>query len=269
MLYVEYVVFAAAAFALLMPPAEEMSPQEIVKRSVAANEEDWKAAPMFSYEEKDVETKGDSRTARTYEVRMIEGSPYKWLIAVGSHELTPSRQREEEQKEQREIARRSGESQSERESRIRKYQKERAQDHLLMNEMVRAFTFRLLREEPVSGRPAYVLEAEPNPDYKPPSHEAKVLTGMRGTLWVDKAQFHWSKVEAVVFRPVSFARFIAKVEPGTQFLLEQHPVTDHIWQPTRFTVQVVASIMWWQRNSNSDETFSNYRLQTASASSSH
>jgi len=127
-----------------------------------------------------------------------------------------------------------------------------------MNEMARAFVFKLVGEENVSGHPAFVLDATPNPAYRPINRETRVLTGMKGRLWVDREQFHWPKLEAEVVKPVSF-HLIAKVGPGTRFVLEKEPVAAGVWQPRRFAVQVEASVMWFQRNSSKEETFSDYR----------
>lgn len=52
----------------------------------------------------------------------------------------------------------------------------------------------------------------------------KKLARREGTLWIDTATFQWVKVPAHVFRPVSIEGFVAQVEPGTQFELDQPPV---------------------------------------------
>ena len=54
----------------------------IIQRSIEATKADWSADPQYSYEETDRE-QGKSKT---YEVRMIEGSPYRVLVRVdGNH----------------------------------------------------------------------------------------------------------------------------------------------------------------------------------------
>lgn len=253
-------LFVILALVIASPCRAQLSPQEIIRRSGAANERDWEAAPTFAYREREVQTKGDSETDQTFEVRMVLGSPYRRLVEMNGQPLSPARQKQEEKLEQREIARRRSESPEEKEKRIHKYQQERAQDHLLMNEMAHAFTFRLLGEEKVSDHFTYVLEATPKPDYKPVNRDSKVLTGMKGKLWVEKTQFHWAKVEAEVVRSVSF-HFIAKVGPGTRFLLEKEPVNAQIWQPKRFAMHLATSILGWQRKSGTEDTFTNYRAQ--------
>jgi hypothetical protein len=126
--------------------------------------------------------------------------------------------------------------------------------------MVDAFTFKLNREEQVGGVDCYLLDAIPNPDYRPPVEKARVLLGMKGHLWVDKAEHHWVKVEAEVTKPVQFGFFIAQVKPGTRFELEQAPVGG-VWLPKRFVENVNASIFGiYGMRSRQEEIYSDYRL---------
>lgn len=241
--------------------ASESDPQEIIKRSVAANQADWKEAPNYSYVERDVESKHDAgSTIKTYEILMIDGSPYHKVIAINDRPLSGEEQAVEEQKLQQAIQKRQHESDRERSRRMSKYMKERNQDHAMMNEMVEAFTYTLAGEEKLDGFDVWVLDATPKPGYQPKNHEAKVLTGMRGKLWVDKATYQWVKVDAQVVKPVSFFGFFAKVGPGTRFVLEQEPVSNSLWLPKHFSMKVNASAMGFiNENSSEDDTYRNYR----------
>jgi len=240
---------------------------EIVRRSTKANENDWKQAPNFSFVERDADTKKGVTTIRTYRVLMIEGSPYERLIAVNDKPLSGDQEREEQRKLQEEISKRRSESPKARAKRIAHYNRERNQDHVLMREMGNAFHFELAGETKVNGRDVYVIRATPRPGYEPINREAKVLTGMRGTMWIDKETFQWVKVEAEVFRPVKFGLFIAKVGPGTRFLLEQGPVRGDLWLPTHFQMQVNASVLWTKRKTETDQTFRDYKPETKSSAS--
>jgi len=191
---------------------------------------------------------------------MMEGSQYNQLIAKNDRPLSSEEQAAEEKKLKQEIRKRKSESADERSKRIGKYQQERNQDHAMMLEMVSAFDFLPAGEQDVRGRPAYVFEASPKPGYVPKSRDAKVLTGMKGRLWVDKGTFQWAKVQAEVIKPVSFYGFLARVEPGTSFLLEQAPVTGRIWLPIQFRQQVSAKALGIiSENSFEEETYSNYK----------
>lgn len=240
--------------------AAQTDVQEIVRRSVAVNEANWKQAPNFGYVERDSSSKrGGAKVVKTYQVYLIEGSEYNQLIAVNDKPLSPQQKAAEEQKLKQEIQKRQHESPSERAKRVAKYQRERQQDHAMMREMANAFNFNLAGEENVNGREAWVLVAEPKPDYKPKTRETKVLTGMRGKLWVDKQTYQWAKVDAQVVKPVSYGGFIAKVGSGTRFVLEQAPVSGSLWLPRHFAVNVNASVLWRNRSSADDETYHDYR----------
>jgi hypothetical protein len=239
--------------------AAQLAPDEIIRRSVAVNERDWNAGPSFSRLDRTIEKKDDVVTDKTYEIIMMDGSPYRRLVAIDGSPLPPQRQKQEDAKERRELLRRRSEAPDDRQARIRKYQANREQDHLLMTQMAVAFDFRLAGEDTIDGHPVYVLDALPKPDYHPPVRDAKVLTGMKGRLWIDREQFHWAKVEAEVINTVTFGGFIAKVGPGTRFSLENEPVGPDIWEPRQFTEVVVASILFWQHNSSTTERYSDYR----------
>lgn len=244
----------------------ELAPGEIVRRSVAVNNRDFRVNPSYSDVERDVDQKAGDRTDRSYEVFLMDGSNYRKLVAIDGQPLSAAQQKQEEQKMRHELARRRAESPEMRAARIRKYQADRDHDHLLMTQMAVAFTFRLLGREKLQGHDTYVLDAEPNPKYRPVNREAKVLTGMHGKMWIDAAHFHWVRVEAEVFRPVTFAGFLARVGPGTRFELTNEPVGDDIWQPSEFRMSVVASVLFFSKNSTSTQIFKDYRANGAMSS---
>ena len=237
----------------------QVDPQEIIRHSVAANEADWKAAPSFSFIERDVTTKGGSKTVNTYEVLMIEGSPYNRLTAINDKPLSSAAQSQEKQKLEREIANRKKESPGAHAKRIAQFQRERQQDHMMLQEMIHAFNFKLTGSDKLDGHEVYVVEATPRTGYRQKSRDTKVLTGMRGKLWVDKNHYHWVKVEAEVFKPVSFGLFIAKVGPGTRFVLEQAPISRSLWLPKHFSMQLEASVLGHRRASVQDDMYKDYK----------
>ena len=227
---------------------------EIVKRSVANTMADWKTAPQFGFMERDVVTK-KAKTVKTYRVVMIDGSPYNEPVGENGE---PTGQ--ENDKLQQETRRRQQETSAQRQKRIGEYDRERRQDNALLREMISGFDFRVTGETTINGRRCFMLEGNPKPGYQPKSRETRVLTGMRGKMWIDEQDYQWVRVEAEVFRPVAFGLFTAHVEPGTRFVLEQKPVSGGLWLPSHFSVQVKAKILrYWSHNSNDDETYWDYR----------
>ena len=234
---------------------------EIVQRSVQKIEADWKRAPEYSFVERDVQTKRHGTPViKSYEVLMIDGSQYNRLIAVNDRPLSAGEQAAEEEKLRAEVLKRGQESERERQKRITKYRKEREQNHAMLKEMVDAFTFRLAGEATIDGHACWVLDAAPRPDYQPKNRDTKVLAGMKGRLWVDKAQYEWVRIDAEVIHPVSLYGIVAKVGPGTRFFLEQAPVAGNLWLPKHFSVKVNASALGFiNENSTDDETYRDYK----------
>jgi len=253
------ILLAGAAAASI--PAPDVT--EILRRSVEANQVDWRAASDFDYSERERKPSG----SMNYRVWMIDGSPYRELVAVNGEPLSAKDQKERQEELQKVIAQRNSESASHRSERLAKYQQDREQDHVLMQQLTQAFDFRLLGERRQRGFTVYVLHATPRPGYQPPNTDSEVLTGMRGTLWVDTRTYQWVKVEAQVVRPVSIAGFLARVQPGTRFELEKMPVGNGIWLPKHFAMQSDARVLFLlRRHTQEDETYFNYKKTAGSNS---
>ena len=72
--------------------------------------------------------------------------------------------------------------------------------------------------------------------------------------------FHWVKAEAEVVRPVWLFGFAARIEPGTQFELEQVPITTGLWMPSHFTMQAKAKVLLlFPHYEQENVTYFNYR----------
>jgi len=240
---------------------KEPDPLDIVRKSLEAIESDWKQAPNYSYVEREVQSKKEAQpTIKSYEVLMIEGSPYHRLIAVDDMPLSAGQQAEEDRKMREEIRKRQNETDRETKKRMGKYVRERKREHDMIREMVDAFEFRLAGEETIHGHECWVLDTNPKPGYEPKDREARVLTGMRGRLWIDKNEYQWVKARAEVVKPVSFYGFLAKVGPGTNFVLERQPITNNVWLPSHFSMRVSASALGFlNEDSTDDETYRDYK----------
>ena len=229
---------------------------EIIKKSVEQNRNDWNAAPHYAHRERD----RVGQTSKTYDVTMIDGSPYHRLIAVNDEPLSPADAQKEQRKQEQVTAQRRAESADQRQKRIANWEKDRKRDHLMMDQLTQAFDFKLIGERVMDGHNVYVLRATPRPGYKPPNMETQVLPAMRGELWIDKKTFQWVKVTAQVMRPASIEGFLAQVQPGTRFELEKMPVDDGIWLAKHFSMRANAKILFMFNHSDQeDTTFFDYR----------
>ena len=248
--------------AALVALTSHASPREIVQQSIVENEANWAEAPTYSHIERDARHAGDGvETAQTFDVLIIEGSPYNKLIALNDQPLSREQQAEEERKLRQEINKRQHEPARARDTRIAKSRRELDQNRAMLKAMTEAFDYRLQGDQDVDGHDTWVLEAVSKPGYRPRDRDTRILAGMKGTLWIDKASDQWVRVEAEVIAPVSLLGVLAKVEPGTRFVLEQEPVSATLWLPKHFSVKVKATVLGMiHRTYVEDETYSRYRI---------
>jgi len=251
----------AAALASLSAAVPAPDPREIIRKSVEALQTDWTQAPNYAYTERAVHSKKRSQpVAMTFRVSMMNGVPYRHLLAIDDQPLPLKQQTVEERKFDSETEKMQSESEIDRADRV--YSKQRTRDHAILMEIADAFDFTLAGEDTIDGYDCWVLDARPRQGYTPRNAAAKVLTAMRVRLWIEKSQSQWVKVEAEVFQPVSFYGVMAKVSPGTRLTLEQQPISDSVWLPKRFTMRVNASALGFiNENSTDDKTYSNYAPQ--------
>jgi len=246
-------LFAIVAVAWCYPRPDA---DDILRRSLEPGERDWQAAPEYDYFQRD-QTPGGSKT---YHVLMIEGSPYQELVAVNGERLSAQDQASQQLKLEQVISQRRAESPGAHARRIAAYQRDRKRDHLMLQQLTRAFKFKFIGERRVRGYSVYLLQATPLPGYQPPNYQTEVLTGMQGRLWIDKQTYQWVKVEAMVVHPVSIAGFLARVEPGTRFELDKMPVADGIWLPSHFAMRSFSKIFFlFHHHSQENETYFNYQ----------
>ena len=240
--------------------AEQLGPTEIVVRAVKVNENDWVEAPKYDYYER----QQDGVKTKTYQVTILDGSPYSRLVAINDQPLSADDEAKEQQRFVNTASEREKESAETCERRIARYQDERERDRVLMTEITRALDFTLAGRAILNGHEVYVLKGTPRPGYRPPSEQAKALTGMRGTLWIDTVTFHWVKAEAEVVRPVWIHGFVARVQPGTHFVLEQMPVADGLWMPQHYGMQARARVLFvYAYNSQEESTYFGYHKRGA------
>ena len=229
---------------------------EIVRQSVAANHRNLAAAVDYDHCERVVTRDG----TKTFAVTMILGTPYERLIEVNGQPLSNEEKQREQQKQDAIRNARERESPSERTTRLEKEEKDRRRNRLLLDQVPLAFDFTVEGEQTVGEFDAYVLRATPRKDYQPPTIEAQVLTGMEGRFWIERNSFQWIKAEAAVVRAVPIASFLARVEPGTQFTLEQSPVeSSDVWMPARFSMRTRGRVLFLlKQRTQIDATYYDY-----------
>src|ERR1700682_4509994 len=88
------------------------------------------------------------------------------------------------------------------------------------------------------------LKFRPHPHYAPPSHVEQVLLGMQGYLLVDRNTCRLARIEATLFREVSFGwGILGHLDKGGSLLVEQADVGDGTWDVTHMRLNFTGKVM--------------------------
>lgn len=232
-------------FLLLVPAAfgqdaKEPDAKEIVRQSVHHDLLNFDRLKNYTYQEHDEVKSFDKhdklkKTERdTYDVLILGGHDYEKLIAHDDKPLSPKDTAKEQEKMDKEIERRNRESAADK----AKIEKERQEQRKFLDEVPEEFNFKLVGVEQISGKPAWVISAEPKPGYEPKSRGAKFIASMRGKVWIDQAEYQWVKVEAQATGKISYGFGMLKVNPGATVQFEQTRVNDEVWLPAHASIRV-------------------------------
>ncbi len=247
------IVMLTAAAALLaridQPPVKSQNQssvpdvRQIVESSIAATERHWQARLHYTYVERDEDRRRDSEgrvksedvdVSRTI---LVNGVPFEQLV---EHNGQPP-SAEEQRKYKEKLDKLKRETAEQRAERLHKQEEENVS---LVREVPKAFDFQLVGEEVVRGRPAYVLQAAPRPNYHPQGKYGKMFSKVAGKLWVDKQDLGWIKVDGQVIQPFSMGLFLVRMLRGSHITMEQARLDDGIWMPERVEVRAAAKIFF-------------------------
>src|SRR5262249_35347510 len=201
-----------------------------------------------------------STESKTSEVLMIYSEQVERVIEKNDKPLSAKDAAKEDEKIQKIIDKRRDESEAERRKRLEKEEKEREDGRQFVREVADAYNFRLVGVEPLNGRDAYVIDAEPRPGYEPHRKEARFLPKIRGRIWIDKQEDQWVKIDAQVIDTVSFGLFLARLHKGTRIMVETMRVNDEVWLPKHMTAKVDVRVALLKNfNVDADVTYRDYK----------
>ena len=251
-----------AALAQNLPADTPTDPTEIIRRSVDHDMINFEHLKNYTYAERDERRAYDKQgklkktEIETYEVLILGGRDYERLIGHDDKPLPEREARREQGKMDKELARREHESVADKAKR----EKERQEERRFLNEVPEAFTFHLVGEEAVSGKSAWVITADPRTDYKPKDRRARLITKLRGKIWIDKGEYQWVKVEAEAIGALSFGLGLVRIEPGAIVHFEQTRINDEVWLPAIARIYANARLaIFRQVHSELDMMFRDYR----------
>ena len=236
--------------------AQKLDPKEIMRRAIASKDRSWKARQNYTYLERDEERHLDSRggvkstNVSVTRTVVVDGLPVDQTVSHNGVPSTPA------EKKKNEEALRKAKSPADRAEELRKAKENRA----FIDEVPAAFDFKLLAEQQMNGRQAYLLQCTPKPGYHVPGKYGKMFSKVEGKVWVDKQDFGWIRVDAKVTEPISMGFFLARVQPGSHIVFEQTRVGDGLWMPLRVEVKAEAKVLFIKNYVQEEViTYSDYR----------
>jgi hypothetical protein len=221
-------------------------PVEIIRRSVDRDLYNFERLKNYTYQEREENREFDANgkvkktEIETREILILGGRPYGRVVARNDKPLPEKDVRKEQERLDRALARAENESAAEKAKR----EKARAEGRKFLAELPDAYRFRLAGEEMVSGKPAWVIEADPKPEFRPKDIRSKILAKVRGKVWIDKAEYQWVKAEAEVLDTLSFGLALFRLAPGGSLRFEQTRVNDEVWLPAHVMIRADARLAY-------------------------
>ena len=232
--------FVCAATAI----AQGLTPQEIVRRSVDRDAQNFERFKDYTFHEfqdqKQLDKKGkvSHRDTELNEVLMLGGRPYSRLLERDGKPLSKKDSEKEQTKLDKEAAKRTKETDRDR----AKFEKDRLEERKFAREIPEAFNFTLLGEENLDGLPVWKIQAEPKPGFKPKDGRADLLKKVRGTIWVDQAGYQWVRAEIDVIDTISWGFFVLRIPAGAKISFLQMRVNDEVWLPKTVHIRADAKL---------------------------
>jgi hypothetical protein len=239
-----------AAIPCLLAAQNAPDAREIVRRSIELDKKNEAIARNYTFLERNetriLDRSGKPRKApeiRTYDVTLLEGSPYRRLVARDDRPLPPQEERKEEDKLRRSIDERRKETPAQSQLRIAEWERKQQRQREPLQDIPDAFDFRLAGDETLSGRDVYVIAATPKPGYKPKRAADAYFPKLKGKLWIDKRDNEWVKAELETLDTITYGGILLRLGKGSRVTFEEARVNDEVWLPKRIAIDLGARVM--------------------------
>lgn len=178
------------------------------------------------------------------------------LVAIRKQPLT-ALQTQEEIERLRELASDPAAQQH----RSRSEQKDAAQLAGIMRVLPDAFLNQFAGSVETPNGPAIRLTFTPNPHFSPPTLESRILTGIRGEIWIDPTDLRVVRIEGHLFRTVDYGwGILGTLYPGGTISIEQVRTPERGWQLAHLNLNLVGKeLMFKSLNIVVDETATDYQ----------
>jgi hypothetical protein len=225
------VLASTLAFPIARANGQGESPQQLIKDVVYNELNDHRHHGYFEY--LDMKRTGEQTVVKA-EVETTAGRVYRTL-AEGGRPLTAER-REEESRRLEELLRDPGQQQK----LLRDYQGDEDRIARIVGLMPEGFLYQFDGAEGEEIR----LRYRPNPDFKPPTYEARVFHGMAGTVWINAREKRLSRLRGELVANVDFGYgLLGRLDKGGTFEMERVEVAPGNWKTTALDVHITGHVI--------------------------
>jgi len=104
------------------------------------------------------------------------------------------------------------------------------------------------------------LTFRPNPDYNAPSRVEQVLTGMQGTILIDKPKLRIARIDGTLAKQVGFGwGMLGHLDRGGHFLVEQGDLANNHWEITHMDLSFTGRLLLFKGlNIKSNEVYDDF-----------
>lgn len=214
-------------------------PQELVRRTVDNELKANSSGTRYMFKDRRQTPEG-SKTKLMVETNQ---GTVAYLIAINDKPLTQQQRAQEDQRLQGLI------NNAEEQNKKKKNQQSDADRvERMFRELPNAFIYTYDGVVPGSNAHQWVhLKFEPNPNYNPPSRETSVFKAMHGTMVIDPEENRLARIEANLFKEVSFGwGILGHLDKGGHFIVEQTNIGDKRWEPTYMNLQFSGKVLFFK-----------------------
>jgi hypothetical protein len=214
----------------------------------------WKSLAV----EREFDAKGNVKAthSRLNEVLYIGGQRKVRLLEKDGKPLPEGEAKREQEKLDRAAREAANLSPEQRKAREAENTKQRERES--MRHVPDVYDMAMVREQNVNGRPTWEIHLTPRRDYKGP--DAFVYRNIEATVWIDKQDSSWVRMEADARDTIVYGLFIARLAKGMHISMERSRVNDEVWALKSLSMKGSARLAL-VKNVNADVkvTFSDYR----------
>ena len=213
--------------------------REIVRRSLEIDKRNSEVARNYTFiqrqQQRDLDSNGRVKKVEsdTYDVTLLEGSPYRRKIAHNDRPLSAKDQAKEQEKLRKSIEDRRRETPEQRARRVQEWERKQEKQREPLREIPEAFDLKLAGQEKLDGVDTWVIDATPHPGYRPHSTSSSFFPKVKARFWIAKQDYQWVKIDMESLDTISFGGFLIRMAKGSHLEFEASHINNEVWLPKR------------------------------------